>query len=228
MSDNPGAQAGGHHLLALPSEVRLLIYAMIFPPCTIGLYAAALGFRRNENWNLALLATCRTIYAEAKSVFYENTDFHVWRCYNPEPEPLSDKASLSQDPRVSAYMKLETKPQIRKLSLAIKLIDASSWANSQAKVRWYKRLASDLTLLSEAPHLKKVHIHLSATIGPGIAAELDQMINLLHQAMYRFAPTITIHPSLRRTDFKLSAYFDLMAKLHWWVTIHLHGTYSRS
>jgi hypothetical protein len=104
---------------------------------------------------------------------------------------------------------------MRKLSLEIELTDADRWADVEEKGKWYKRLTSELILLLEAPHLKQVHLELSATNGPGVAAELDRMINLLSRVMHRFVPTISIDSSLRLTDFELSTYFDLIAKLKW-------------
>ena len=77
MSDNLGSQLGGR-LLALPSEVRLLIYRTIFPPSRNNLYDTPGPFGKgNNNRTPALLSTCRTIYTDAKAVLYENTKFHV-------------------------------------------------------------------------------------------------------------------------------------------------------
>lgn len=67
----------------------------------------------------------------------------------------------------------------------------------------------------EASHLKQVHIELSATNRPGIVAEFNQMINLLRRVTHRVAPTISIDPSLRGTDFEPSTYFDMIAELKW-------------
>lgn len=82
MSDNIDAQPGGS-LLKLPAEVRLLIYEQLFPPCKIDIHAP-----RGASWDIdtddytttvdvAILKTCRTIYAEAAPVLYENTEFGV-------------------------------------------------------------------------------------------------------------------------------------------------------
>ena len=110
----------------------------------------------------------------------------------------------------------QVKPQIRKLALAIKLTGASKWASSKDKVRWYRRLTSELTLLSEAPHLKKVHIELSTTDGPGIAVEYDHVISLLGRVLYRVLPTISICPGFQTVDFEPLTYFQSLAKLNWW------------
>lgn len=82
MSDNLNPQSL-KQLLGLPSEVRLLIYEELFAPCTINTHAT----REHPQKDLkgaytrgnaaAILATCRTIYTEAKPVLYDNTEFHV-------------------------------------------------------------------------------------------------------------------------------------------------------
>jgi len=254
MSDDLTTQTGGQ-LLALPSEVRLLIYGMIFPPCQIDIYQAATGFRygRDDHGrHPALLAVCRTIYTEAKPVLYGNTDFHMWCGYRSEFEIADTEDALSEDslsegspsegslsedslsedspskdqsheepspedPELSRRI-LEAKPlihEMRKLSLEITLTDANSWSDVEAKGKWYRQATSDVTFLLEAPHLKQVHIELSATDMPGIAAELNQMIGLLSQVMHRAAPTISIDSSLRATDFEPSTYFDLITKRNW-------------
>jgi hypothetical protein len=223
MSDNLGSQPGGR-LLALPPEVRLLIYEMIFPPCRIGLYAAGVDFRwgrEDQDRHPALLATCRTIYAEAKPVLYENTEFHVWLKYGPGPEPTDEEDSLLEDSEEDDASEEDfpaVKPlinEMRKLSLEITLTDAGKWANSEDKIKCHRSLTSELTSLSEAPHLKHVHIELSASDGPGIVTEVYQMISLLAGVMRRITPTISIPPSLQHTDFEPSTYFDLIAKLNW-------------
>jgi hypothetical protein len=194
-----------------------------------------------------LLATCRTIYAEAKPVLYENTEFNVCCSYHVDFEIADTEDTLSEDsqsddsssdddnsedshsenpsagesspeePKLPQAI-LEAKPlisEMRKLSLEITLADADRWADVEEKGKWYRRLTSELVLLLETPHLKQVHIELSATDGPGIAAELDQMINLLSGVMLCVAPTISIDPSLRATDFELSTYFDIIDKPDW-------------
>lgn len=211
MSDNLTAPTGGH-LLALPSEVRPLIYEMIFPPCRTGFYAAAADFRwdrEDQDRHPALLATCRAIYAEAKPVLYANTEFQVWLSYYPDLEPVEDEDALSEasvsEDSILGYSPSEDSPseqlpagnpsleeassedlissgdghevrllvsETRKLSLEITLVDDDMWTDPEDKSKWYGRLASTITSLSEAPHLKQVHIELDAVNKPGIVTGL--------------------------------------------------------
>ena len=83
MSDNLGAQPGGH-LLALPSEVRLLIYELIFPPCRVDLCTSKwIDGEGQSGRSTAILTTCQTIYTEAKPILYENTEFNVGLSCDP-------------------------------------------------------------------------------------------------------------------------------------------------
>ena len=82
MSDNVDPQSL-KHLLGLPSEIRLLVYEQLSAPCTINIHATRerppkdLEGAHTKGNGAAILATCRTIYTEAKPVLYENTEFHV-------------------------------------------------------------------------------------------------------------------------------------------------------
>lgn len=249
MSDNLEAQPGGP-FLALPSEVRLLIYEMLFPPCKVCLYGAASDFpwgREDQDQHPALLSTCRTIYAEAKSVLYENIEFRVGCGPGPDFGPGDDEDALSEDAlsedsssenslSENALMEgsrsegspsediqlpgdiLDAKSlvdKMRKLFLTVTLTNASAWAYLEDRATWFKNLASELTFLTEAPHLKQVHIELEAPEGPGIAADFDETISLLSQIMSHLSLTISIQPSLRAADFEPSVYFDMLAKLNW-------------
>jgi len=216
MSDNVGvgAQTGGR-LLALPSEIRLLIYELVLPPCSIDLYGAATGSRRgrdNHDRHPALLATCRTIHDEAKPVLYENTEFHVQSKYTPDfaIEDAQDCKFPAAIPAATPLCK-----EMRKLSLDIALTDDDMWVNFEDRDGWYRRLTCELVFLLVAPHLKQVHIELSAPYGPAIAMELKPTISVLNQVMHRVTPTMSIGSSLRGTDFEPSTYFDFIAKLKW-------------
>lgn len=224
MSGNLGAQTGGR-LLALPSEVRLLIYELVFPPCRIDLYGAATGFRRgryNNNRHAALLAACRTIYTEAKPVLYENTEFHVRCKYAPyfaiedTEDSLSEGSSSKSRKFPGVILGASPLPhEMRKLSLEIALMDDDIWVDVEDRGGWYRRLTFELVFLLAAPHLKQVHIELSAVCGSAIAMELEPTISVLSQVVQGVTPTISIGPSLRATDFKPSTYFDLIHKLKW-------------
>ena len=249
MSDNPGTQSGGR-LLGLPSEIRVLIYGMVFPTRRIGLYAAAELFRSGQKDNhrsAALLATCRTIYAEAKPVLYENTEFQIsCSCKSStamdsedgyswdfsmlfdttsDEQPSDEQSSDDQPAEVSPAKNSEcsravlaAKPlieQVRKLLIEITLPKSDFRVNLESKNRWYEILTSELTVLSEAPRLKNVHIEFDVYAGAETAAAFDSIMNLLSTVMYRVNPTISIDPSFRDADFEPSSYHDMLARFNW-------------
>jgi hypothetical protein len=185
------------------------------PPCRIDLYGAATGFRRGgdtDNRHPALLATCHTIHDEAKPVLYENTEFYVQSKCTPD-FAIED----AQDYKFPAAI-LKATPlcqEMRKLSLDIALTDDDMWVDFEDRDGWYRRLTCELVFLLVAPHLKQVHVELSAPYGPAIAMELKPTISVLNQVMHRVTPTTSIGLSLGRTDFEPSIYFDLISKLKW-------------
>lgn len=218
MSDDIEARPGGH-LLALPSEVRLLIYGMIFPACRVNLYTSD---RVDEEDHVvrcpAILATCHTIHAEAKPVLYQNTEFYLGLTC----DPMSFEDSLSEDDDDAALDDLyqQARPHIdrmRKLSLKITFQDGHLWETSEDKERWFEEMASELALLSEAPHLVKLHLTFEASRCSKITEDLNRVVSLVGRHMCNVTVTAEIDPSLRFTDFQPSPYYDTIGQLKWLV-----------
>jgi hypothetical protein len=243
MSDDHGTQQDGR-LLKLPSEIRIIIHGLVFPPGGNGLYVTVepdRWVRRHNHRTPALLATCRTIYSEAKSVLYENTEFQISCSYNlpiaedskdafwegslsdestSEEESSDDPPAVKSSAEDSGYVEaiLKAKPlieQMRKLLVRILLPDDYFWLDSEDKNRWYQNLTFEITSLSEAPNLKKIHIEFDVCGGTEVAGAFDRIMRLLSRAMCRIAPTISIGPSLQRTDFEPLIYHDTLARLAW-------------
>jgi len=230
MSDNLDAQPGGR-LLKLPSEIRLLIYEHIFPPCKVDIHAP-----HDRQWvdddddahvkkvDIALLTTCRTIHAEATPILYANTEFYIsFACSGPDlylmkagkhrvyPRLLQDLQG-----RVRSLLSLA-----RKVSLSIVFTDNELWEDSEKD--WFQQLLSELARLGEAVKLKQLHItfeadehslstrHGSATI----RKEFENVLSMLSEIQCRAAVTSAVHPSLGRTDIKLGTYLDTVVNLQW-------------
>lgn len=229
MSDNLDAQPGGR-LLALPSEIRLLIYEQLFPPCKVDIHAP-----RRNSWvdanhghvrsvDVALLTTCRTIYAEAAPVLYGNTDFYIRSaCSGPElyfikaekhrvyPLRLQDLQG-----RVRSLLSLA-----RKISLSIVFTDNELWEDSERT--WIQQLLSELARLGSALKLKHLHITFEAdghsfSTHRGDAAvekEFEHVLGMLGEIECHAAVTKAVDPSLGQTDFKVATYLDTIVKLRW-------------
>ena len=66
--------------LSLPSEIRCLIYRLVFTPDTFGYVLTILDIIRNNHSGakqLALLATCRQVYSEAYKIAFSGTTFSL-------------------------------------------------------------------------------------------------------------------------------------------------------
>lgn len=227
MSNNINTQAGSR-LLALPKELRLLIYKHIFPPCKVDIQEprANQWVDRNDihvtRVDVAILATCRAIHTEAAAVLYENTEFYI-RLLCSGPNPRSMKV-----PKHEFYTQLLQDLQgrvkslfshVRKISLEIVFRDIRQWDDPERT--WFQQMTSELARLVEASQLKRLHILFEADeySGPSgfddvlVRGEFDHILGVLSGADCRAAVTAAIHPSLNKTNIKLSTYLDALAKL---------------
>jgi len=229
MSDNIYAQPGGH-LLKLPSEIRLLIYEYVFPPCKVDIHAP-----RPNSWvdaddvrakpaGLALLKTCRTIYAEALPVLYEHTEFHVrFACSGPDLHMMQIGKSqvyarLLRDMQGRVRSLLS---QARKVSLSILFTDSGVWKKPEKA--WFHYLIYELARLGDARRLRQLHITFEADENSGptrhdyaaVRREFDFVLSLLGVMEFRAVVTAAVHPSLSQTDIKLGTYLDTIVKLQW-------------
>ena len=229
MSDNLDAQPGGH-LLKLPSEIRLLIYEHIFPPHKVDIHApradqwADHNDRHARSADIAILTTCRTIYAEAAPVLYENTEFYIsFACSGRDL--ISMKlgkhriyARLLQDlqGRVRSLFSMA-----RKVSLSIVFTDSSGW--EEAERTWFQQLTTELARLGDATKLKQLHVTFEADensdpmlyVFHSVNKDFERVLAVLSDVECRATVTAAIHPALGTANPNLSTYFDTLAKLRW-------------
>lgn len=169
MSDNLAPQSG--RLLGIPSEVRLLIYEKMFPPCKLDLYAydntliKGIHSRLVASDFLNLLATCRTVHDEATPVLHANTEFHVNFAFGFD-ETLPILRSFWGDPGRADYDKWMKNPEqeislkpVRKMSVTIWLSNEVHWSRQGPANTWLEDLPSEL---DKALHLKELHITLNS------------------------------------------------------------------
>jgi hypothetical protein len=133
--------------------------------------------------------------------------------------------SLSEDDEEAALDDLyqQARPHIdrmRNLPLKVTLLDGDSWEETEDKDRWFEEMANELALLSEAPHLRKVHVTLATKNCSKVTEDLDRIISVISRYMCHVAVTVEIDPSLRFTDFQSSSYYDALAKLKWSVHVY--------
>lgn len=225
MSDNRNAQPGGH-LFKLPDEIRLHIYEYVFPPCKVDIHRP-----REEEWidyddihaenaDVALLSTCRTIYAEAAPVLYENTEFFVrFACSGPDLHSTTAAkqqfyAELAQDMRGRVRSLLE---QARKVSLSIYFADMSAWEEPER--RWFRQVTNEIIRLGDAPKLKQLHVTFEtdensrpALSGfPEMSRKINHVLGELSDFHSCAVVTTAVHPSIGPAHVDLSLYFDALA-----------------
>jgi hypothetical protein len=230
MSDNLSAQAGCH-LLGLPSELRLLIYEHLFPPCKIDIHA-----QRESPWvdnedvhatsrEVAVLETCRTIYKEAAPVLYENTEFFIMLACSGR-----DMYSMSPAGKNKVYGQLlqDLQGRVRSLSnvarkvlLSILLTESTLWKDEEHA--WFRELTSALTWLAGASEIRELHITFEADMFSGVSenayavvgGEFEHVLAALGEIECHATVTAAFHPSLSSTDAKPSSYLETTAKLQW-------------
>jgi hypothetical protein len=230
MSDNLDAQPSGR-LLALPKELRLLIYEQLFPPCKIDIHAP-----RHNAWvdvddahaqhhpDLAILTTCRAIYAEAKPVLYDSIEFHIrFACSGPDLYMMQ-----AAKHRIYARLLHDMQGRVRsvlaqawKVSLSILFTDSDLWEDSEEE--WFYQLTCELARLSEARQLKHLHIVFEADENSGparyegvmIRSEFEHVLGVLRKIECHAAVTTSVHQSLRKTDFKLENYLETVVEMRW-------------
>ena len=228
MSDNLNAQPGGH-LFKLPDEIRLLIYEYVFPPCKVDIHAPRPGEWiddddiHDETADVALLSTCRTIYAEAAPVLYENTEFFIrFACSGPDLHSTTAAkeqfyAELAQDMRGRVRSLLT---QARYVSLSIYFGDISAWGAWEGpEPRWFRQVTNELIRLGDAPKLKQLHVTFEADENsrPALSGfpEMSRKINHVLGELRDFHnwPVVTtaVHPSIGPAHINLSLYFDALA-----------------
>lgn len=135
MSDNLDAQPGGR-LFKLPAEVRLLIYEHLFPPCKVNIHAPLEGEWVDDNdihvksIDIAILATCRTIYTEAAPVLYENTEFYIrLECSS------RDLSSMEYEKhRIYAQLQRDLQRRVRSLCNQARKVNLSIFCHRQRRV----------------------------------------------------------------------------------------------
>lgn len=145
-------------------------------------------------------------------VLLENTEFEITlRAEGRYVGPCDDDSENAK--RMRPLFKLA-----HKLSLTIKV-----GSNHKRKLR---EMASELTRLDEAPHLKKLHI-IFENCGSchAIQPQFDLVVGVLGLVELHAGVTVMLDSSLLKgyCDFQPSKYFDSLDKLEWSLETHHNG-----
>jgi len=165
------------YFLDLPAEIRLLIYKQMFSRDKLDVYAIKGSLHKTEHVDhvasdhLAILTTCRTIYAEAKPVLYNNTEFcihirdHYWLHFwdNEHYEDVFEVEDYLEEPHSSLWAQWNPWLQdprsivpldnVRILTVAAEC----STSDSACNYTWTGQLKHTLRAAS---NIRKLHIEL--------------------------------------------------------------------
>lgn len=108
----------------------------------------------------------------------------------------------------------------RKVSLEMLFRDIRQW--DEPERTWFQQMTCELARLVEGPQLKRLHILFEADeyFGPSgfddilVRSEFDHILGILSGADCLAVVTAAIHPSLNKSNIKLSTYLDALVKLH--------------
>lgn len=175
----------------------------------------------------AILATCRTVYDEAKPLLYANTRFEVhyaWsghvclpsvtldlvsrflRCIRSGSDG-SGRAWVDED--VSKFLSFQ---QARSVTLNI-TVDGCKKSSTKSR-----RITRLLTVIRGAFHLRNLHIIIYAkkrTESGGIQEELDDTMNLLGQVQCSGRVTSALDLSIAHVGLKSASYYMMLDKVKW-------------
>jgi hypothetical protein len=204
-------------------------YEHVFPAESITIHAIRGRLHMDEDGHVddgdhvAILATCRTIYEEAKPVLYTNIEFvirlrdqywlHIWHPDNyvdvfgmgEDSEPDSNDW-IAENPWLEDPRLLVPLNNVRKLSLAIE-------ANENAEGRkrtWTEQLKNTPR---DARHIAKLHITLDCAPELGFdQKETDETLRIVGQTVRCSKDTTgNMHASLASAGFASASYYHLLA-----------------
>lgn len=214
-------------LFKLPSELRLRIYELLFPPDTINLVSIQDHLAKLPNshlvagGHLAILATCHRIHDEAKQVLYTNICFTIHTSWSVVPAryptiehfdllaPPKDNGCVSSiGPRVCIDLH-----QVRFLTLNIK-VQGRRWRSNPS--RWIDKLPGKI---ARSSRLRNLHIQIftSGHTSPWAIGqeEFNYTIALLGQLRCKAYITAAMDLSIGLQGIICRAYYDLLNKTRW-------------
>ena len=222
------------HLLDLPAEIRVMIYQQMFPPERVDIYAIKGSLHKTEDASfdagdyLAILTACRALYAEAKPVLYNNSEFcihirdhywlHMWEpddiydmfnvgSYLHEPEPAD---WIECNPWLQDPCSIVPVTNIRVLTLVVECSTSMTAYN----YTWTGQMKRSFL---EASSVQKLHIEFKTTQGytPSQHAT-DLMFGDLGRCIRcRGTVTAEMDLALGSTNFNTRSYYRMLDGFKW-------------
>jgi hypothetical protein len=241
--DHPGGL-----LFKFPTELRLKIYESMFPPDEIEVFSFRSDLIQVPNPNLvagqyvALLATCRAIYNEAKPVLYDNTKFAVHCSWHPSIGPASASKAVqdkyksmvwAQRPSFSdtnsdsdismwdgsdesdhAIVEWKKFTQLKQARIIILNLNFDGdYASADAEDAWVQHMNEEI---SSACKLKVLHIILGVAEdgNPATAqGDLDSTMAILGELKCKVTLAAMVVPSPGSARLSLRSYHRMLERL---------------
>ena len=193
-----GSQPGGLWF-KLPAELRLAIYEYMFPSESVNIRTVRDRLEKEENPHIsagdcvAILATCRTIYDEAKPILYANTHFNIscsFGFWGPSQKQVNIRHAQSIDIN----------------------IELTRWALFGGSANtWLNNLPASLCRFS---NLRKIHIKLWTERHRGLSVQMQAnfVLGVLLRLKGTITATITVamDVSLGGMDFDTERYYETL------------------
>jgi hypothetical protein len=210
-------------LLKLPAEIRVMIYEQMFPRDKVNVYAIngrlhkSADAHHSAGDHTAMLATCRTIYAEAQPVLYNNTifDIQVKNCYWTEEWTEADLKEVygvnwesESDDWLENTHSLVPINQVRRLTLSV---EVSSLEPEETEETWTEQLKNELRGVWS---LQSLQISLRANSDEHMSqSETDRVLRIISQTIKcGGAVAGEMDPSLGSMDFDSTQYYRMLGK----------------
>jgi hypothetical protein len=209
-------------LFKLPPEIRVMIYEQMFPCDKVNVFAINKVLHKSLDAHYvagnytAILATCRTIYADAQPVFYNNTVFDIQvknRYWKDDWEEADAKEVLGVNWASPPYDWLENThslvpaKQVRRLTLSV---EVSSTEPGETDETWTEQFKNELRGVSS---LQSLHICLKANPDEQMDQdETDRVLQIIAQTVKcGGAMAGEMDLSLGSMDFDSTQYHHMLA-----------------
>jgi hypothetical protein len=201
----------------------------MFPTEPISVHAIRGRLHKLENEHIdagdhvAILATCRTIYEEAKPVLYTNIEFVMYvqdqywlHFFSPEDYTFVFEVDEDMEPDLNDWTTqnpwLENPRSVIPLD-NVRLLALVIEANASAEGRQWTWTEQLKHTLHEARHIQKLHIALECSSEEGFDQnETDETLRIVGETL-RCSGTITgnMHTSAGSAGFASASYYHMLA-----------------
>lgn len=196
-----------------------MIYEILFPPDTLTPCAIKGVFRPSQESSndhpvqesVGILATCQTLYAGARPVFFANNEFRVL-IRDQEYFDSSIEFGEHEDGYPEAFTALK---HVRKLSLDVGLYTLMFWEGGRGDA-W---LGQILAQIRNAPRIRSSHVLFEIERSPYLWSKsrkgrvVTRIVEIFKELSCSGDVTTTMGLSIGKNELDTSAYYDMLASI---------------